>query len=152
MNTTNFNVSLFLLAFVSGALIPAQAAANAALSRSLDSTLYAAFALFAVGLLFVAAIIVFNRAAPPSIADFANAPWWSFVGGVIVGCYVLTVTFLAPRLGIATTISVIVAGQIVSAVLIDNFGLLRTTMNPISWPRILGIVLIIGGVILARRT
>lgn len=142
---------LYLLAFAAGALIPSQAAANAEISRQLGSTNYAALMLFVVGLVFVAIAAVFSRAALPALSNFAQAPLWSYAGGLIVGFYVLTVTFLAPRLGIGTTILTIVAGQIISAVLIDSFGLLQTVRIPLSGQKILGVVLMIIGVYLSKR-
>ena len=124
---------LWLLALVSGALIPVQAAANAALSRSIHGNIP-----FAAGTLFL-------------VADLRGAPWWSYTGGVIVAFYVFTITFLAPRLGVGTAIALIVTGQVLGALTIDHFGLLRSLTVPLNPARLGGATLIVIGVYLALR-
>ena len=34
----------------------------------------------------------------PTAVTLRAAPWWSYLGGLIVAFYVFTITFLAPRL------------------------------------------------------
>jgi transporter family-2 protein len=139
------------LALAVGALIPVQAATNAALSKSLGSVFYASLVLFGVGFAVVAAYLAVKRMAPPSFAAFQSAPGYGYLGGFIVASYVLSITYLAPRLGVGNAICFIVTGQIVSAVLIDHFGLFGADVQTINWPRSLGVVLMIAGLFLARR-
>jgi bacterial/archaeal transporter family-2 protein len=143
---------LGLLALVAGALIPVQAAANATLSKSLQGSVgYAALTLFVVaGAITLAAVLV-TRTPLPAGDQFRAAPLWSYVGGVIVATYVLTITFLAPRLGIGAAIALIVTGQILAALLIDHFGLMRSLQFPLTPSRIMGGALMILGAFLALR-
>jgi bacterial/archaeal transporter family-2 protein len=143
---------LGLLALVAGALIPVQAAANAALSKSLQGSVgYAALTLFAVaGATTIAAIALIPGSAP-SWGQFRAAPAWSFIGGVIVAVYVLTITFLAPRLGVGAAISLIVTGQILAALLIDHYGLMGSLQFPLTPGRLAGAALMIVGAFLALR-
>ena len=143
---------LWLLAFVAGALIPVQAAANAALSKSLQNNVpVAALSLFVVAGAVTAAAVLLAGAPMPTVASLRAAPWWSYVGGLIVAFYVLTITFLAPRLGVGTAISLIVTGQIAAALTIDHFGLLRSPVFPLTSARLVGAVLMAAGVFLALR-
>ncbi len=71
--------------------------------------------------------------------------------GLIVALYVLTITFLAPRLGVGTAVALIVTGQVLDALLIDHFGLLRSLTFPLTAARLAGAVLMIAGVFLALR-
>jgi bacterial/archaeal transporter family-2 protein len=149
MKTT---VLLGLLAVISGALIPVQAAANAALSRAVHGSVpVAALMLFAVAGAATALSVLAAGGPAPSAADFAAAPWWSYSGGLIVAFYVFTITFLAPRLGVGTAISLVVTGQVLAALLIDHFGLLRSLQFPLAPARLLGAVLMLAGVFLALR-
>src|SRR5690349_14966276 len=119
MKTTSM---LWLLALVAGALIPVQAAANAALSKSINSNVsFAALTLFVVASIATVIGTFVNSAETPTLAAFRSAPWWSYIGGLIVGFYVFTITFLAPRLGVGTAISLIVTGQVIAALTIDHF-------------------------------
>ena len=143
---------LALLALVAGALIPVQAAANAALSKSLTGGVVAsALTLFAVAGTVALAAVAITRTPLPSWNEFRAAPIWSFVGGAIVATYVLTITFLAPRIGVGTAIACIVTGQILAALTIDHFGLMRSLQVPINASRALGGVLMIVGAFLALR-
>jgi transporter family-2 protein len=149
MKTTSL---FWLLAFVAGALIPVQAAANAVLSKSLQGNVaFAALTLFVVAGAASAGAALLAGGQMPTAAALRAAPWWSYLGGVIVAFYVFTITFLAPRLGVGTAISLIVAGQIVAALTIDHFGLFRSLTFPLTPTRLVGAVLMAVGVFLALR-
>jgi transporter family-2 protein len=143
---------LSLLAMASGALIPVQAASNAALSRVIQGNVpFAAMVLFFVAFLASAVVALTSGQGLPAMEELREAPWWSYSGGPIVAFYVLTITFLAPRLGVGTAISLIVAGQVIAALAIDHFGLLRSLVFHITPTRVLGAVLMIAGVFLALK-
>ena len=143
---------LWLLALVAGALIPVQAAANAALSKSIQGNVpFAALTLFVVAGATTLATVFLSGGRFPSVEELRAAPAWSYVGGLIVAVYVLTITFLVPRLGVGAAIVLIVTGQIAAALLIDQFGLFRSLAVPLTPVRLLGGVLMVTGVILALR-
>lgn len=149
MSTT---LLLALLALASGALIPVQAASNAALARVVhDNVPFAATTLFLVAFVAAAAALLVSGQGLPTATDLAEAPWWSYSGGPIVAFYVLTITFLAPRLGVGNAIALIVAGQVLAALAIDHFGLLRSMVFPLTATRMIGGALMIAGVFLALR-
>jgi transporter family-2 protein len=148
----NIIFSLGLLALMAGALIPVQAAANASLSKSLHGNVpYSALTLFVVAGVTVLAAILLAGAKLPSVKEFEAAPWWSYVGGIIVATYVLTITFLVPRIGVGSAIALIVTGQIIAAMLIDQFGLLNAPRFPLTSVRMIGALLMIVGVFLSTR-
>jgi bacterial/archaeal transporter family-2 protein len=143
---------LWVLAFVSGSLIPVQAAANAALSRSLQGNVpVASVTLFGVAMVASVLAALLAGARIPATESLTAAPWWSFLGGLIVAFYVFTITFLVPRIGVGTSISLVVTGQIVAALTIDHFGLLRSLTFPLTPVRLLGAGLMAVGVFLALR-
>src|SRR5215468_8123388 len=112
MRTTLF---LWILAFVAGALIPVQAASNAALSRVIHGNVpFAAMTLFVVAAVATALAIAVLGQGLPALAELREAPWWSYSGGLIVAFYVFTITFLSPRLGVGTAIALIVTGQVLA--------------------------------------
>ncbi len=139
-----------MAALFTGALIPIQAAANATLSKFIGSVAYSALVLFTLGFGVVVSFILLNRVQVPSVADFLSAPTYSYIGGIIVATYVLSITFLAPRMGVGNVICFIVTGQIIMAVLIDHFGLFGAGIQNLSVSRTMGVALMIGGLFLAR--
>ena len=142
---------LAALALVVGALIPIQAATNAAMSKSLGGIGYASLVLFGISLLVVVGWILANQVAMPPAAAFRAAPAYAWFGGIIVASYVLAITFLAPRIGVGDAICFIVTGQIFAAVVIDHFGLFGAPVAPLSLPRVAGVVLMVAGLFLAKR-
>ena len=143
---------LWLLALGAGALIPVQAAANAALSRSIGNNVpFAALTLFAVAVSVTAIGVAVTGAGIPALPALGHAPWWSFIGGLIVAFYVFSITFLAPRLGVGSAIALVVTGQVAAALAIDHYGLMRSLTFPLTPARLLGAVLMVAGVFLALR-
>jgi transporter family-2 protein len=140
------------LALAAGALIPVQAAANAALSRVIRGNVpAAAMILFVVAALATALAAIVTGARIPPLAELKAVPWWGFTGGIIVAFYVFTITFLAPRLGVGTAIALVVTGQVMAAITIDHFGLMRSPLFPLTPTRLLGAALMVLGVFLALR-
>jgi transporter family-2 protein len=141
---------LALVALAAGAGLAPQAAANGTLERVTGRAEWAALVNFTVGLLALVAWAGAMRLAWPGGA-FARAPWWSWTGGVLGAFYVVAIAFLAPRLGVATTLSMAVAGQTLAALAVDRLGLLGAASRPLTAGRILGGVLLVAGVPLVRR-
>jgi len=143
---------LGLMAVVSGALIPVQAASNAALSRVINGNVpFAAMTLFLVAAVATALALAVLGEGLPNVDQLRAAPWWSYSGGLIVAFYVFTITFLSPRLGVGTAIALIVTGQVLSALTIDHFGLMRSLQISLTPTRFAGAALIIVGAFLALR-
>jgi bacterial/archaeal transporter family-2 protein len=81
----------------------------------------------------------------------ARAPWWAWVGGLLGAVYVLATIIVIPRLGAATTVGLILAGQVIASIVIDHFGLIRVTVHELNIPRLAGAVLVVVGVTLVQR-
>ena len=139
------------LAVIVGALIPVQAATNAAMSRVIGSVAITSLALFAIGFVVVAAWVIVTREPLPSLETVRRVPAYGYFGGFIVASYVIAITYLAPRLGVGNAIRLVVTGQIVAAVIIDHVGAFGAVVQRLTMGRAIGVVLMIIGVILARR-
>jgi transporter family-2 protein len=150
MSSLDF-VLLGALAVIVGALIPVQAATNAAMSRAIGSVAITSLALFAIGFVVVAAWATVIRVPLPSLETLRHVPAYGWCGGLIVASYVISITFLAPRLGVGNAIRLVVTGQIIAAVLIDHIGAFGAVVQRLTTGRAIGVALMILGVILARR-
>ena len=103
-------------------------------------------ALIAVATLFVL------RQSLAGFGDALRSPWWYWVGGGGMGVVVvLTITVVTPRLGATATIGLLIAGQLAMGVLIDRYGWFGVEQVPLTWPRLLGILLLAAGAALALR-
>lgn len=139
-----------LLVVVAGGMLALQAPTNAMLARAGGSPVLAALISFAVGTiaLLVAWLVSGNR---PGNAPFSGLPWYAWLGGLYGAFFVAIAAFAAPRIGLASLITIGIAGQIAMALLLDHFGALGLPRDPISLGRILGALLVIAGVVLVRR-
>jgi transporter family-2 protein len=148
MNPTTMVPILLVLA--AGGMIALQAPTNAMLARAGGSPVLAALISFAVGTiaLFVAWLASGQR---PGEAAFARLPWYAWLGGLYGAMYVAVAAYAAPRIGLASLITIGIAGQIVSAMLLDHFGALGLPRDPFSLVRLGGAALVVLGVILVRR-
>jgi bacterial/archaeal transporter family-2 protein len=139
-----------LFAFAAGAMLPFQAGINAELAHWVHSPVRAAFVSFLVGtlVLLVIAALVFKPV--PSWSRFGDAPWWVWIGGGLGAFYVAGSIVSAPKLGAATLIALVVAGQSLASLVVDHFGWVGFDENPISIGRVGGMVLIAAGVVVVR--
>jgi transporter family-2 protein len=139
-----------LLVLFAGGMIALQAPTNAMLARAGGSAVLAALISFAVGTatLLIVWLASGNR---PRIAAFAGLPWYAWIGGVYGAAYVAVAAYAAPKIGLASLITVGIAGQIVMALVLDQVGAFGLQKDPISLVRIGGAVLVMVGVVLVRR-
>jgi transporter family-2 protein len=144
-------VWLYLLfAFAGGVVLPFQAGINAQLGGWLGSPVRAAFVSFLVGtiVLLVAAAFVFKPL--PSASKLGQAPWWVWIGGALGAFYVAASIVTAPKLGAAQLVALVVAGQALAGLVVDEFGWVGFEPKHISAGRVAGMVLVGAGVALVR--
>jgi bacterial/archaeal transporter family-2 protein len=134
-----------LFAFVAGAVIPFQAGVNAQLAQWAHSPIRAAFISFVVGTVVLLALSALVFRPLPSAHRLGNAPWWVWVGGLLGAFYVAGSIVTAPKLGAATLIALVVAGQTVASLLVDEFGWVGFAERHVSPGRIAGMVLVLAG-------
>ena len=138
-----------LFALAAGAMLPIQFGINAQLARFVDSPVRAALISFAVGTLGLLVVTLAAFRAWPS-ERVADAPWWVWAGGLLGAFYVLGSIVAAPKLGAVTLTAAVIAGQTTASVLVDQFGWVGFKEHHISAGRLIGVLLVAGGVALVR--
>ena len=133
-----------------GAATALQAPTNAKLMGAVGSPVNAAFVSFAVGTAALGILAVLLQVRPDMAASRA-LPWYAWVGGLYGAIFVVAAAWGVPRLGVATTIILMVAGQLLLSVVLDHFGVMGMPKQPISLGRVAGIGLVIAGVLMVRR-
>jgi transporter family-2 protein len=142
---------LMILAVGSGASIVLQQALNANLRTALNSAAWSGFMSYFVGLLCMIALAVALRDPIPSVTVAARIPWWAWSGGLFGAIFIGLAVVLVPKLGAATFFALLITGQLLASVAFDHFGLLGLAQRSIDLPRLIGVALLIGGVVLIRR-
>jgi len=142
---------LILIALILGAALPTQVAINTRLSVAVESPLISAFLSFLIGTIALLSYILVTGIPISNAAGIRNAPPIAWTGGLIGAFYVAMSIVLLPKLGVALTISLIIAGQMIMSLVIDHFGLFGVPVRELSLPRMAGILLIVAGVVMIRK-
>jgi transporter family-2 protein len=142
---------LLLLAFFAGAVAPVQAGVNSQLRAWVGHPAWAALASFTVGTLSLLVYYLALRLPWPAASTLARTPWWAWLGGVLGAFYVLSSVVVAPRLGAAVLIGLVIAGQLLASLVLDHFGLVGFARHPLNVWRVIGALFLLTGVVLIRR-
>jgi bacterial/archaeal transporter family-2 protein len=140
-----------MLAVASGFSIVIQQALNTNLRTELNSAVWSGFASYFVGMASMIIVIAVLREPIPSMAVAARIPLWAWSGGVFGAIFIASAIVLLPKVGAATFIALLVTGQMLASVAFDHFGILGLVQRSIDLPRVIGVALLIGGVVLIRR-
>jgi len=139
-----------LLVLLAGGMVALQAPTNAMLAKAGGSPVLAALISFAVGT--TTLLLVWLASGKRSAAEpFVALPWYAWIGGVYGAIYVAIAAYAAPRIGIASLITIGIAGQVAVAIWLDHIGALGLPRDPASLSRIAGALLVAIGVVLVRR-
>ena len=139
------------LVMAAGVGIVIQQALNANLRVALKSAAWSGFASFAVGVACMALLAVALRDHIPSASMAARIPWWAWSGGLFGAIFVALAIVLVPQLGAATFIALLVTGQMLASVTFDHFGWIGLAQRSVDLPRLTGVALLNGGVVLIGR-
>ncbi|MEG1039569.1 MAG: DMT family transporter [Pseudomonas sp.] len=139
-----------LIALLAGAAVPFQAGSNAALGRLLGHPLWASLVSLGISVLLVIPALLVLRAPLPQVGALSQAPWWAWLGGVAGVAYITAALMLTPRLGAAGFIVCVIAGQVVSSLLIDQWGLMGLAQRPVNGVRLAGVGLIVLGMLVVQ--
>lgn len=133
---------------LSGVGIPVLAALNARLGANIGSPAAAALVLFVVAFCATGAVVLATGTG--AFARMAGQPGHLFLGGVFVAFYVLSVTYVAPSFGVGNAVFFVLLGQLISAAVIDHFGLFGARVAEVSPMRLAGIAVMALGVALTQ--
>jgi transporter family-2 protein len=142
---THYSVIMLL----AGIGIPILAALNAALGVQLGSPVAAAVVLFTVAL--SVTVAVWAAIGAPSLGGISTAPKHLFAAGALIAFYVLSITFVAPRIGVGNAVFFVLIGQLISAAAIDHFGLFNAPVSPLEFKRAAGLAVMALGVWITQQ-
>ncbi|MGH7000618.1 MAG: DMT family transporter [Stellaceae bacterium] len=137
-----------LLVLGAGASFVMQQAVNADLRASLHSAAWAGVASYLGGTLCMLLLAIFMREAIPSSDSIARSEWWAWSGGLFGAIFIFISILFVPRLGTTTFVALLVAGQMLSSLAFDHYGLFGIPQHSVDPLRFLGAALLVAGVVL----
>lgn len=144
-------VGLFSLVFVAGLGIPMMAAMSGQLSIHVGLA-KGLFIIFATAFLISGAYMLATKGVGMDARQSLQAvPPILYLAGFIVVFYMIAVSIVAPKIGISNAIMLVLLGQIISALLIDHFGLFNFPVIELNLTKTLGVIFMVIGIYLARR-
>ncbi|MGF1606544.1 MAG: DMT family transporter [Rhodothalassiaceae bacterium] len=139
-----------VLAVLAGSGLAVQAVLNARVGAHLGGPVWAALISFVIGLVALAGFLIVQRGPLPVAAAAKAVPWFAWAGGLFGAFFVAVMAGGAPRLGVATLLVLVICGQLITAVLLDHFGILQAA-RPVTGPRLAGVALLIAGAVLVTQ-
>lgn len=137
----------FIFAVISGAAMSVQGVMNTRLGEKIgmyEANMYVQGTAFLLSLI---VMLIFGKGDLKAIADVNRLYLFGGALGLVITITVMrSVSSLSPTLAI----SVILIAQLITAALIDAFGLMESEKIAFDWTKYLGIALMIGGVILFK--
>ena len=118
---------LLPVALAAGIVLPVQFGVNTQLRTFVGGPVAVAAISFVVGTIVLAVAALVVQRSMPDIVSAASAPWWVWTGGLLGAFFVL------------------------ASIVIDHFGLIRVPVHEASFPRIVGALLIVTGVVMVQR-
>jgi transporter family-2 protein len=97
------------------------------------------------------AVLLVARRSLHGVQTSFHQPLWLWLGGILSAFIILSLTFAAPKIGVAAAIGLLISGNLLVAAAIDRFGWFGLERIPLHWTRVLGIVLLAGGATLSLR-
>ena len=139
-----------LLTVFAGGLIAMQAPINSMLGKSVG-TFAAASVSFVVGTVALVLITVLVGGGFGDLGEARHLPWYYLMGGVLGAVYVTTALVAVRELGAGGVTAATIAGQLTLSLVIDQLGILGVDKQPITWERVLGVLLLALGTFLIVR-
>ena len=138
------------LTVVVGGLIALQAPINSVLGKNIG-TFAAASVSFAIGTVALVALTVTVGGGFGDIGGIGDISWVYLLGGLLGAAYVTSVLLTVRELGAGGVTAATIAGQLTMSVIVDRMGALGLDKQPITAPRLAGIVLLAAGTFLVVR-
>lgn len=144
------NILAFLAAALSGVTMAVQGSINAVLGKFIG-LLETTFVVHLAGLVFITVMLVILRWSSPCNGFLGGAPWYAYLGGILGVLIIYGVAHSIPKVGVAPATTAIIMGQLITAGVIDHFGLFGLDKLPFNWCRMAGILAMTGGAWLLLR-
>jgi transporter family-2 protein len=137
-------------ALLLGAILVFQTAVNTRLKDYLHSPILVAFVGSVIGTTILLGLTLLGGHSIPPRETLARIPLYAWVGGVCGVIIVAGIVFLARPLGAAALVMLILTGQLITALIIDHYGLFGFDTRALSLPRVCGVLLLIAGAALVK--
>jgi transporter family-2 protein len=141
---------LLLVAF-GGAALTLQAAWNARLRVATASPVLTTIISITVTLVTLVTLWATGLTNRGSVPSLGSVPKWAWLGGVCAAYYLIASLIALPKLGAAPVFSLVIAGQVLTALALDSIGAFGVPQISLSVTKVIGVLLLLAGVVLIQK-
>ena len=105
---------------------------------------------FTVGAIGLGVVVLVIGIPFPTLTE--NILWWHWTGGILGAYFVFTLVYLSHRVGASMVIALVLAGQVLAAVVLDHFGWAGYPERTVTGLRLIGITCMASGALLIKRS
>ena len=145
------NIVLFTLSFFVGIMVVIQGGVNARLGILLKNSLLATAIALSVGATLTIISIVISVRHFPNMHQLKEVPIYMWItGGTLSFLAVSLFYYIIPKVGISTTVTFGLAGQLIFAAVSAHFGWFNMPLEPLTAKKLLGLAIMVSGIILIK--
>jgi bacterial/archaeal transporter family-2 protein len=141
----------WILVAAGGAALTLQVAWNALLRIGTGSPVLTILISISVTLVSLVALWTTGIMPRGTVPAFNSVPKWAWFGGVCAGYYLIASLIALPKVGAAAVFSLVIAGQLITALILDSTGAFGVPHIGLTPTRIIGVALLLVGVALVQK-
>ncbi len=137
-------ISLILLALLLGVVLSVHLGMNAQVGAIINNPRMGNAIFWTIGA--ITAILIGLTAWDPAVFQaLREVPAWLLTAGIMGAALVFGIAWIIPQIGAGTFFVLLLAGQVITGMVLSHFGLLGSPLQPITMMKILGVVLLVAG-------
>ena len=136
-------IVIILIGLVGGIAVGVQAPLSSMISQRLG-VIESIFIIHLGGA--IAALIPLIYYGGGKLSNWRTVPWYALCAGVFGLVVIFSMSYMIPRVGVATALIILLAGQLFIGTILDHFGLLGAIQRPLEFSRIFGLAIVLAGV------
>lgn len=124
---------------------------NGQLGQSLTNKWLASTVSFGIITAFFLCMFLILPKPLPTAQGILSMPWWAPIGGLVGAVQVYAGLSFVNKVGAGPFMGFTVTAALITSIVIDHFGLFRMDVHPLNIGRILGGLLLVGGITLIAK-
>ena len=141
-------IIIILIGLMGGIAVGIQAPLSSMISQRLG-VLESIFIIHLGGAL--AALIPLALYGGGRLGSWRSVPWYALCAGAFGLAVIFSMSYMIPRIGVATALIILLAGQLFIGTILDHFGWLGAAQRPLDIPRVVGLAIVLAGVWLSVK-
>lgn len=138
------------LGAMAGMLMAVQGAMNAMLTKAIG-IFETSLIVNLLGFIVSAALVLFGLGSG-NLARYPAVPWYASLGGILAVGIIYGVSLSIAKTSAAPATTAIIFAQVITAALLDQFGVLGLPQVSFTWLKGAGVVLMVGGAYLVLQS